>query len=177
MALRTQQIIASETGVANTVDPVGGSYAIEAATNRIEQDAVAMLERIDAAGGTLPAIEPGLIQREIQESAYRAQQRIDAGDADRRRREPVSGVDGGRRSRCCAIDPELEQQQRARVAAVRASRDAGPLALGARRGGDRGASRQQPRAADHRRRRGQATVGEIADALRRVFGEHEEIDV
>src|SRR5262252_3974177 len=79
IALRTQQIIASETGVANTVDPVGGSYAIEQLTDHIEAGAVALLERIDKMGGTLAAIESGFIQREIQESAYRAQVAIDSG--------------------------------------------------------------------------------------------------
>src|SRR5215210_50718 len=67
LALRTQQIIAAETGVANTVDPVGGSYVIEAMTDAIEQDAAALIARIDAAGGTLAAIESGMIQREVQE--------------------------------------------------------------------------------------------------------------
>src|SRR4029078_2283925 len=81
VALRTQQIIAEETGVANTVDPVAGSYAIEAMTNAIERGAEAILDRIERAGGTLRAIESGLIQREIQESAYRAQLAVDAGDA------------------------------------------------------------------------------------------------
>src|SRR5262245_8987277 len=81
IALRTQQIVATESGVPNTVDPVGGSYAIEALTDRIEQEAEAILERIKAAGGTLPAIESGMIQREIQESAYKAQQAIDAGES------------------------------------------------------------------------------------------------
>ena len=81
LALRTQQIIAAETGVANTVDPVGGSYAIEALTDDIERGARAILERIDRLGGTLAAIETGFIQREIQESAYRAQVAIDAGTA------------------------------------------------------------------------------------------------
>src|SRR5205823_11516291 len=79
IALRTQQIIAAESGVANTVDPVAGSYAIESLTNSIEQQAEDMLERIKRAGGTLAAIESGFIQREIQESAFRAQQAIDAG--------------------------------------------------------------------------------------------------
>src|SRR5436190_13781868 len=80
-ALRTQQIIADESGVANTVDPVAGSYAIEALTNTIEQGAQAILERIERAGGTLAAIESGLIQREIQESAYQTQLAVDAGAA------------------------------------------------------------------------------------------------
>src|SRR5436305_2088974 len=78
VALRTQQIIAAESGVANTVDPVAGSYAIEARTNEIERDAVEILDRIERAGRTLAAIESGLIQREIQESAYRAQMAIDS---------------------------------------------------------------------------------------------------
>src|SRR5262249_7254366 len=81
IALRTQQIIAAESGVANTVDPVAGAYAIEAMTDAIEEGARAILERIDRAGGTLAAIEAGLIQREIQESAYRAQVAIDAADS------------------------------------------------------------------------------------------------
>src|SRR5882762_8471365 len=81
IALRTQQIIAAESGAANTIDPVAGSYAIESLTNEIEKGAVAILERIDRAGGTLAAIEAGLIQREIQESAYRAQIAIDSGAA------------------------------------------------------------------------------------------------
>src|SRR5437867_5427603 len=81
IALRTQQIIAAETGVGNTVDPVAGSYAIEKLTNDIEQGAIEILERIERAGGTLAAIETGLIQREIQESAYRAQLAVDSGAA------------------------------------------------------------------------------------------------
>src|SRR5262245_17511071 len=76
-ALRTQQVIAHESGVVNSVDPLGGACAVDTATNRIEREALAMLDRIDGAGGTLAAIEQGLIQREIQESAYRAQQAID----------------------------------------------------------------------------------------------------
>src|SRR5687768_15865866 len=79
LALRTQQVIAAESGVANTSDPFGGAYAVEELTNRIEDEARALLDRIDASGGTLAAIEAGIIQREIQESAYRAQQEIDAG--------------------------------------------------------------------------------------------------
>src|ERR1700681_731589 len=80
IALRTQQIIASESGVANTVDPVAGSYAIETLTQAIEHGATDILDRIERQGGTLAAIESGLIQREIQESAYRAQKAIDSGE-------------------------------------------------------------------------------------------------
>src|SRR5437899_3337023 len=81
IALRTQQIIAAESGVVNTVDPVGGSYAIESLTDAIESGAEALLARIDRAGGTLAAIESGLIQRDIQESAYRAQKAVDSGES------------------------------------------------------------------------------------------------
>src|SRR5438105_12562724 len=81
IALRTQQIIAAESGVANTVDPVAGSYAIEQLTDAIERDAGELLARIEAAGGTLAAIEAGFIQREIEESAYRAQLAIESGQA------------------------------------------------------------------------------------------------
>jgi methylmalonyl-CoA mutase N-terminal domain/subunit len=176
IALRTQQILAAETGVANTVDPLGGSWAIEAETTRIEREAAATLERIDAAGGTLRAIESGMIQREIQDSAYRAQQRIDAGQS------VVVGVnrytaDDAPRIEVLRIDPAMEREQVARVAAVRASRN--PLAwqgaidavgLAAREG-----SNLVP--AVIAAVEAQATVGEISDALRAVFGEHKEIDV
>ena len=91
IALRTQQIIADETGVANTVDPVGGSHVIEQLTDEIERAARALLDRIEQMGGTLAAIESGFIQREIQESAYRAQVAVDSRRADHRRREQVRG--------------------------------------------------------------------------------------
>ncbi len=80
VALRTQQIIAAETGVANTVDPVGGAYEIERRTNELEREARVLIERIDRLGGTLAAIESGFIPREIQDSAYRAQRAVEAGE-------------------------------------------------------------------------------------------------
>ncbi len=80
IALRTQQIIASESGVANTVDPFGGAWAIEQRTDEIEREARALIDAIDAAGGTLAAIESGRIQRQIQDAAYAAQQAIDRGE-------------------------------------------------------------------------------------------------
>ncbi|HUK36291.1 MAG TPA: methylmalonyl-CoA mutase family protein, partial [Vicinamibacterales bacterium] len=114
IALRTQQILASETGVVAAVDPVGGSYAIESLTNEIEHGAVALLDRTDAMGGTLAAIEQGFIQREIQDSAYRAQQAIDSGAA------VVVGLnrfsDGSRASvPTFDIDPDAERRQVERV--------------------------------------------------------------
>jgi methylmalonyl-CoA mutase, N-terminal domain len=176
IALRTQQIIACETGVANTVDPVGGAWAVEAMTDRIEREARATLERIEAAGGTLAAIENGLIQREIQESAYRAQQMIDAGESvvvgvnrySIAERSPIDVLQ---------IDPELERRQVERVRMVRASRDAARWRraldeIG--RAARNGANLVAPIVAAVEAR---ATVGEISDALRAEFGEHKEIDV
>jgi methylmalonyl-CoA mutase, N-terminal domain len=174
-ALRTQQIVAAESGVANTVDPLGGSYAIEALTNEIERGARALLDRVDAAGGTLAAIEQGMIQRAIQESAYRAQQDIDAG------RSTVVGVnalttDEPARVELLSIDPEVERRQVERVRAVRASRDAlaCQAALDAVKAAAGSSENLVPPivlAVEAR-----ATVGEIADAMRSVFGEHKEVD-
>src|SRR5207244_6950674 len=130
IALRTQQIIASESGVANTVDPVAGSWAIESRTNEIEQGAEDLLARIDRAGGTLTAIENGLIQREIQESAYRAQLAVDSGESVlvgvNRFRESGSGASAEKDSRplIFSVNPDVEQRQVARVRGIRASRSA-----------------------------------------------------
>ena len=175
VALRTQQIIAHESGAAHTVDPFAGSYAIERLTNEIEHGAVALLDRVDAAGGTLAAIEQGIIQREIQESAYRAQQRIDAGQ------EIVVGVNQyvtaeGAPIQVMQIDADVEQRQVERVRAVRASRDntAWHASLEAIKSAARDGTNLVPRVISAVEAR--ATVGEIADAMRSVFGEHEEID-
>ena len=123
IALRTQQVIAAETGVANTVDPVAGSYTIEAMTDRLEAEARAILERIDRLGGTLAAIDAGVIQREIQDAAYAAQQAIDTRSGGGGGRQPVSGP-VSRRHRRVPVDPAVEARQVARVRAVRASRSA-----------------------------------------------------
>jgi methylmalonyl-CoA mutase, N-terminal domain len=176
IALRTQQIIAAESGVANTVDPLAGSYAIEALTNEIEDGARALLDRIEAAGGTLAAIEQGLIQRAIQESAYRAQQQIDAGE------RAVVGVntlatDDRASIEVMSIDPGIERRQVDRVRAVRASRDPGlwRAALDQVSAAARGADNLVPPIVQAVEAR--ATIGEIADAMRAVFGEHKEVDV
>ena len=175
IALRTQQIIAAETGVTNTVDPAGGAWAIEEATNRIEAEAELTLERIAAAGGTLVAIERGMIQREIQDAAYKAQQQIDSGAA------VVVGVNGYSVDdepgiEVLRIDPEIERRQKERLQSVRASRDevAWRGSLEAITSAAWNGSNLMPpliHAVESR-----ATVGEISDALRAVFGEHKEID-
>jgi methylmalonyl-CoA mutase N-terminal domain/subunit len=173
IALRTQQIILHETGIANTVDPIGGAYAVEALTTRIERDASELLARIDAMGGTLVAVETGYIQDQIQDAAYRAQQAIDSGET------VVVGVNrftdtasADVKADVFHIDPELERQQIERVRAVRASRSRHDLAtaLADVEQAARGSANLVPPiiAAVERR----ATLGEIADTLRRVFGEH-----
>jgi methylmalonyl-CoA mutase N-terminal domain/subunit len=180
IALRTQQIIASESGVANTVDPIGGSTEIEAQTDRVEREARALIDRIDALGGTLAAIEAGFIQREIQDAAYAAQQRIDAGRQvvvgvnryEDEPEDPAEAAEGRRRIDTLRIDPALERRQAERVRQVRASRDpaAWRSALDAVAAAARGAENIVPpivRAVE-----ASATIGEISDQMRAVFGEH-----
>jgi methylmalonyl-CoA mutase N-terminal domain/subunit len=173
IALRTQQIIAEESGVANTVDPVAGSYAIEALTNAIEKGARAILDRIERGGGTLAAIESGLIQREIQESAYRAQVAVDSGQA------VVVGVNrfaekGDISPPLFQLDAEVERRQIERLRAVRASRsaDVWRAALDAVTAAARDGSNLVPPIVAAVEAK--ATLGEIADAMRAVFGEFEE---
>jgi methylmalonyl-CoA mutase, N-terminal domain len=176
IALRTQQIIAAESGVANTVDPVAGAYAIEALTDGIEQEAEALVGRIDRAGGTLTAIETGLIQREIQESAYRAQVAVESRQAIvvgvnqfvERGVPPAPGP-------LFHIDPTIEPRQIERLRAVRASRGLAQCRAAleavsrAARDGD---NLVPPIIAAVESR---ATVGEISDAMRSVFGEYVEM--
>jgi methylmalonyl-CoA mutase N-terminal domain/subunit len=173
LALRTQQIIAFESGIVNTVDPVGGSYEIETRTNEIEEAARALLKRIDATGGTLRAIESGVLQREIQESAFRAQRAIDTGEAT------VVGVTRfqtgqGATIPTFSIDPEVEHSQQERLRSVRAARDASAwrASLDAIRIAADGDANLLPPIIEAVRAR--ATVGEISDTLREVFGEHRE---
>jgi methylmalonyl-CoA mutase N-terminal domain/subunit len=173
LALRTQQIIAFESGVANTVDPFAGSYHVEKLTSEIEEGARDLLARIDAVGGTLSAIETGYIQRQIQESAYKAQLAVDGGTAvvvgvNRYETDEERGVEVFR------VDPDLERQQVARVRRVRAERDApawrAALDAVAAAAGRRDNLLPPLIAAVEAR----ATVGEIADTLRGVFGEYRE---
>ncbi len=174
IALRTQQIVAFESGVTNTVDPLAGSYYIEKLTNEIEAGAVELLRRIDALGGTLSAIESGYIQRQIQDSAYRAQMAIDASAAivvgvNRYASDEQSGID------MFTLDPALERAQAARVQSVRASRDEANWKAALAQVAD--AARGRDNLVPHivRAVEVNATVGEIADTLRSVFGEYKEV--
>jgi len=171
IALRTQQIIASETGVVDAVDPMGGSWEIEARTRAIEEDARALIEAIDAAGGTLVAIEQGLIQRQIQDAAYATQRAIDRGD------QVIVGVnkhvtDERPNFDVHRADPAVEQIQRDAVRVLRTGRDhvrwrgAIDALVGAAADGG---NLMPPLIAAAE---ASATLGEMSDALRGVFGEH-----
>src|SRR5688572_7810820 len=174
IALRTQQILLHETGVANTVDPVGGSYTVEALTNRIEQEALALIERIDAAGGVMAAVENGYIQQQIQEAAYGTQQAIDAGQTvvvGVNRFAPPDAASGIEPFR---IDPAIERGQVERLRAVRAGRShtACQAAVAGVETAAQDGSNLVPAIISAVEAR--ATIGEIADAMRRVFGEYQE---
>jgi len=174
IALRTQQIIAEETGVANTVDPLGGSYFVEALTNKMEQGALDYFERIDAMGGMVEAVEKGFPQREIQESAYQYQKALERGD------QTIVGVnkfemkDELQEIPILVIDESVRHQQVERLERVRSERDGGAVArtldalrLAAQRG-----ENTMPATIDAVRE--YATLGEICSALRDVYGVYEE---
>jgi methylmalonyl-CoA mutase, N-terminal domain len=174
IALRTQQIIAQETGVANTIDPLGGAYFVEALTDRLEELAYDYFRKIDELGGMVEAVKRGFPQREIADAAFELQEAIDSG------RRTVVGVNrytegDEQATEILRIDPALERKQIARVQAVRADRDAAAV-TGA-------LSAIQEAAAQPRRNlmpllveaaRAQATEGEIVQALQQVWGDYRE---
>jgi methylmalonyl-CoA mutase N-terminal domain/subunit len=176
LALRTQQILAHESGVTETPDPLAGSYFVESLTTELERAAQAYLEEIDAMGGTLAAIEGGFQQRQIQESAYRVQQAIERGDL------VVVGVNkyrddgaGEAKAPLQRIDPEGERRQIERVRRVRAERDAAAWgsALDGLEAAARGTDNLLPPMIEAVK--AHATVGEISDRLRTAFGVHREL--
>jgi methylmalonyl-CoA mutase N-terminal domain/subunit len=182
MALRTQQILAGESGVAQTVDPLAGSYYLESLTNSIEQEARTYLERIDAQGGMVSAIERGWVQREIEDAAYRHHQAVDAGETvvvgvNRFTSPPAPASRGEEDSPCLPdqdVDGMVERGQIERLRAFRARRD--PLRW--RAALDR--VTEQARSSDNlmpvilNAVECRATVGEIAGSLRKVFGEYQQ---
>ena len=173
LALRTQQVLAHESGVTDTVDPLGGSYYVEKLTDWVEEEARAYLDRIDDLGGALAAIEQGFQQREIHENAYLLQQAFEE------KRRQVVGVNVFADSLPAAvpvfrIDPQVEQRQVARLRALRERRD-GALVQDALRRisvAAAGSENLMPLFVDAVEK--QATVGEICDALRSVWGEQGE---
>ena len=173
IALRSQQIIAHETGVTNTIDPVAGSYAVEALTNEIEAGAEEYLSKIAAMGGMIRAIESGFVQTEIQRAAYEFQRAIE------KKEQIVVGVndfvtEDARQIPTLRIDPEIERSQVARLEALRARRDSAKT---------RAALAELDRSARCSENllpsilaavEAYSTVGEISDTLRRVYGEYQE---
>jgi len=173
VALRTQQIVAYESGAPNTIDPLAGSYFIESLTNDIERHANGYLEKIGALGGMLKAIERGFVQQEIQNAAYEYQRAVDMREAtvvgvNRFMQESEKAVPIQR------IDEKLEWQQVERVRALRAKRDVGlwKQAIKAIQEAARSGENLMPRILTAVE--AYATVGEISDAMRSVFGEYQE---
>jgi methylmalonyl-CoA mutase N-terminal domain/subunit len=178
LALRTQQIIAEESGVANTIDPLAGSYFIESLTNRMEEDAADYIRRIDEMGGMVKAIEEGFPQREIADASYRYQSQID------QREKTVVGVNryteqsaGGPTMPLLRIGPEVESAQLERLKTTRAGRDADRFATALDRLED--AARSGDNLMPHilEAVRAYASVQEISDRLKPVFGEYRESQV
>jgi len=173
IALRTQQIIAHETGVANTIDPVAGSYAIEHLTNEIESGALAYIEKINSLGGMLRAIESGFVQSEIQKAAYEYQRAVET------REQVVVGVnefiaEGERGIPTLRIDPQIEREQIQRLQALRGKRDTNKTQAAIAELERRAATNENLLPAILGAVEAYATVGEISDALRRAFGEYRE---
>src|SRR5579875_2706834 len=173
LALRTQHIIAHESGVANTVDPLGGSYYVEKLTNQIEAEAQAILQRIESMGGVLRAIEDGYIQRHIQQSAYEYQKKIESGE------QVVVGVNRYTSQvvpspPILRIDPEIEREQIDRLRKLRAKRDATRVTACLKEVESAARENRNLMPTILQAVKAYATVGEISDALRRVFGEYQQ---
>ncbi len=172
IALRTQQILAHETGVADTVDPLAGSYLIESLTNEIEKQALSLIEQIEAMGGAVAAIENEFMPNAIAESAYRYQKAMESGErivvgVNRYITAPVAVP------KLLRVDPELERRRAAELAQFRATRDENKVksALAAIRQVARGHDNLMPPIIEAVR--AGSTVGEISDALRAEFGDYD----
>ena len=171
LALRTQQVVAYESGVTDFVDPLGGSWAIESLTDHIEEGARAYIDRIDEMGGAVAAIENGFQQSEIQEAAYRAQLAIERGE------QVIVGVNEFQKQEAppqgmLKVDASVERDQIERLRAFKASRSASDIATAREtlRQAARGSDNLMPLILDAVRRK--VTLGEISDTLREVFGEY-----
>jgi len=173
IALRTQQIIAYETGVADMIDPLGGSYAVETLTNEIEKKAIDYIEKIEAMGGAIKAIESGYIQGEIGESAYQYQKEIE------KKKRIIVGlnqfqIEEGPLKETLRIQPEVEQYQKEKLAKVKKERDNQRVkeTLAALKKAAQGSENIVPPILGAVK--AYATLGEISDILREVFGEYRE---
>jgi len=173
VALRTQQIVAYETGIADTIDPLGGSYFVESMTNKIEAEALDYIKKIDEMGGAVVAIEKGYIQREIQESAYKWQMAVEKGDhiivgvnKFQQKEPPVTGL--------LRVDATVGELQKKKLVDLKAKRDnkAVQEKLAALEAGSKDEHvNLMPLILDAVRV--YATLGEICGVLRKVFGEYE----
>jgi methylmalonyl-CoA mutase N-terminal domain/subunit len=174
IALRTQQIIAEETGVANTIDPLGGSYFIESLTKKMEDGAYEYFEKIDSMGGMVEAIEKGFPQREIQESAYQYQKAVERGD------QTIVGVNKysmeGERTEIpiLVIDEGVRDRQMERLERAKSRRDNGEVANALEKLKKAARDGENTMPATIEAVRAYATLGEICDALRDVYGLYEE---
>ncbi len=179
LALRTQQVIAYESGVTAVIDPLAGSYYVETLTNEIERRALEYLAQIDAMGGMLRAIESGFVQQEIQNAAYEFQKSVDS------REQVLVGVNAFQVNPEEAeqetpvalqrIDPELERRQVERLRAFRTRREPERALAAARRVEERARSGDNLMPVIVEAVESDATLGEICDAMRQVFGEHKEV--
>jgi methylmalonyl-CoA mutase N-terminal domain/subunit len=177
LALRTQQVIAHETGVVNTIDPLGGSYYLEDLTNRLEAEAYDYFDRIEKLGGVIPAIEDNFFQREIAEASFRYQAEVEA-----KQRIVVGvnryGLEDEGEIEILRIDPALEQKQIERVQALRARRDSAAVEASLARLKE-AAAREDENLMPHliEASRAYATLGEMCDALRETWGTWRETPV
>jgi methylmalonyl-CoA mutase N-terminal domain/subunit len=169
IALRTQQVIAHESGAASVADPLGGSYLVEDLTRRLVDEARSLMTRVEALGGAVEAIEQGFYQQQIQESAYRHQRLVESCE------RVIVGVNRFQETsqqevEILRINAQLEQEQTARVRDLRARRDEAPVqrALDALRSAAQGDANLLPPMREALA--AGATVGEVSDALRDVFG-------
>jgi methylmalonyl-CoA mutase N-terminal domain/subunit len=175
LALRTQQLIAYESGVAETIDPMGGSYFIESLTAQLEEKASEYLSKIDDIGGAVAAIERGYLQREIQNAAYLYQREIET------KERIIVGVNqftsgGEPPSDILKVNPALEEKQKRNLAKVRAERDSAKAAKALERveSAAKDETNLMPPIVDAVR--SWCTLGEIADAMRKVFGEYKPVN-
>ncbi|QAV33625.1 methylmalonyl-CoA mutase, N-terminal domain [Fervidobacterium changbaicum] len=174
IALRTQQIIAYESGVADTIDPFGGSYVVEAMTNEIEKRAMEYIEKIDQMGGMIKAIESGYVQKEIHESAYKHQLAVEKGE------EIIVGVnkfqveEDVKQTQILKVDPELEKKQKERLKKLKERRDNEKVNKLLNKIKEVAATDENLFPYVLEAVKAYATVGEISNALREVFGEYTE---
>jgi len=174
IALRTQQIIAEETGVVNTVDPLGGSYYLEALTEKMEQEALEYFRKIDAMGGMVAAIERGFPQREIQDSAYQYQKAVERGDQIIVGVNKYAMTDEPAEVPILVIDESVRAHQLERLEQTRTQRDAGAVANALEKLKLAAGRNENTMHATIEAVRAYATLGEICSALRDVYGIYEE---